>query len=130
MEYKPFLYVGLFCVFYAAFLKNEKEDWKTVRSIVTNVKINDTVLNNINGLEISEIQSNADVVYKIDDSIHKTNVNVTRNQPLQVGNVVGIQYNANDIKRKEKKIPEAKYWGFFGVFLMLVSAYIYKNRDV
>ena len=62
MEYKPFLYVGLFCVFYAAFLKNEKEDWKTVRSIVTNVKINDTVLNNINGLEISEIQSNADVV--------------------------------------------------------------------
>ena len=129
MEYKPFLYIGIFCLVYGLFLKNEKEDWKTAKSIVTNVKINDTVINNISGLEISEIQSNADVIYKINDEIHKTNVNVTRNQPLQVGNVIPIQYNANDIKRNEQKIPQPKLWISFGIFLILIASYVYKKTN-
>ena len=99
------------------------------KSIVTKVKVNDTVINNVNGLEISEIQSNADVIYKIDDNIHTTNISVTKNQPLQIGNTVPIQYNLNNLRRIEKKIPDNKYWFLFGAVLLLTSLYIYKTTD-
>ena len=70
MNHKPFLYSAICAILYGFFLHYEKPDWKTAKSIVTKVKVNDTVINNVNGLEISEIQSNADVIYKIDDNIH------------------------------------------------------------
>ena len=68
MNHKPFLYSAICAILYSFFLHYEKPDWKTTKSIVTKVKVNDTVINNVNGLEISEIQSNADVIYKIDDN--------------------------------------------------------------
>ena len=127
MKYKPFLYSAICVILYGFFLKYEKPDWKTTKSIVTKVKVNDTVINNVNGLEISEIQSNADVIYKIDDNIHITNINVTKNQPLQIGNTVPIQYNLNNLRRIEKNIPDKKYWFLFGIVLLLISSYIYKT---
>jgi len=129
MNYKHFLYSGICAILYGCFLKYEKPDWKTTKSIVTKVKVNDTVINNINGLEISEIQSNADVIYKIDDEIHTTNVSVTKNQPLQIGNTVPIQYNLKNLNRIENNIPDKKYWFLFGIILLLISTYIYKTCD-
>jgi len=129
MNYKHFLYSAICSILYGLFLKYEKPDWKTAKSIVTKVKVNDTVINNINGLEISEIQSNADVIYKIEDKLHTTNVNVTKNQPLQIGNTVPIQYNLNNLKRIESSIPEKKYWFLFGVVLLFISLFLYKRAD-
>ena len=129
MKYKPFLYSAICAILYGLFLKNEKPDWRSTKSLVTRVKVNDTVINNVNGLEISEIQSNADVIYKIDDNIHTSNISVTKNQPLQIGNTVPIQYNLNNLRRIEKKIPDKKYWFLFGVVLLLISLYIYKTTD-
>ena len=129
MNYKHFLISSICSIFYGLFLKYEKPDWKTAKSIVTKVKVNDTVINNINGLEISEIQSNADVIYKIEDKLHTTNVNVTKNQPLQIGNTVPIQYNLNNLKRIERNIPETKYWFLFGFVLFFISLCLYKRAD-
>ena len=129
MNYKLFLYSAICSILYGFFLKYEKPDWKTTKSLVTKVKVNDTVINNVNGLEISEIQSNADVIYKIDDNIHTTNINVTKNQPLQIGNTVPIQYNLNNLNRIEKNIPDKKYWFLFGVLLLLISIYLYKKTE-
>lgn len=128
MNHKHFLYSAICAILYGFFLKYEKPDWKTAKSLVTRVKVKDTVINNVNGLEISEIQSNADVIYKIDDKIHTTNINVTKNQPLQIGNSVPIQYNLNNMKRIENNIPESKYWFVFGIVLLLISLYIYKTN--
>ena len=129
MNHKHFLYSGIIAILYGFFLKYEKPEWKKTKSIVTKVKVNDTVINNINGLEISEIQSNADVVYKIDNDIHTTNVSVTKNQPLQIGNTVPIQYNLNDIKRRDQNIPDKKYWFIFGILMLFISLYLYKNIE-
>ena len=129
MNYKPFLYSAICVILYGVFLQYEKPDWKTTKSLVTKVKVNNTVLNNINGLEISEIQSNADVIYKIDDSIHTTHISVTKNQPLQIGNIVPIQYNLNNLRRIENHIPDKKYWFLLGISLLIISLYIYKTPD-
>ena len=129
MNYKPYLYSAICSILYGFYLTYEKPDWKTTKSLVTRVKVNDTVINNVNGLEISEIQSNADVIYKIDDNIHTTNISVTKNQPLQIGNTVPIQYNLNNIKRIEDSIPDKKYWFLFGVTLLFISLYIYKTTQ-
>ena len=127
MELKFFLYSGVCSIFYGVFLKCEKEDWRSAKSIVTRIKVNNTVINNINGLEISEIESNADVVYKINDKIYTTNINVTKNQPLQIGNTVPLQYNLNKIKRSEKNIPNPKYWFLFGIVLLVISLCIFQK---
>ena len=120
------MYIGMFCIFYGIFLKYEKQQWINTNSIVTKVKVKDTIINNINGIEISEINSNADVIYKINDEIHQTNINVVKNQPLQIGNVIPIQYNNNDIKRKNQNIPHFKYWITYGCILLLIASYLYK----
>ena len=124
MEYKPFLYAGLICMIYAMYLKKEKEDWKYTRSIVSSVKVNDTVLTQVGGLEISEIESNADVLYKINDELYENNISVTRNQPLQLGNVIPIKYNENYMKRQDKQIPDAKYFQNFGIMLLCIAGYL------
>ena len=128
MNYKVFLYTGIFTFIYAVFLKYEKPELVKVKSIVTKVKRKDTIINNINGLDISEIQSNADVIYKVDDDTYETNINITKNQPLQVGNVVPIEYNKNDIYRRDKGIPEPKYWICFSILMFGISYYLYKEQ--
>jgi len=128
MNYKPFLYSSLICFMYALFLRNEKKDWIYTNSLVKNVKLNDTVITEINGLEISEVRSNADVVYKIDDTIYSNNVDVIHNQPLQFGNIVPIKYDKTVLDRNMKNIPGSKYWITLGLVLLTLSIYYYKNQ--
>jgi hypothetical protein len=130
MNHKLFLYIGIFTLCYGIFLKNEKQDLICVKSIVKNVKRKDTVINNINGLEISEIQSNADVIYKLGDDVYETNINVTKNQPVQVGNVIDIQYNQNEVKRKEKGIPHYKYWISYSIIMLSFSLFTFKYPNL
>ena len=127
MNYKPFVYSGVFCIVYALFLKYETRDWVQTNSIVRNVKVNDTVLTEVNGLEISEIESNADVIYKIDNEIYTNNVSVVQNQPLQLGNVIPIKYDNNLIKRKEKGIPSTQYWYTLGATLLVIGLITWKK---
>ena len=127
MNYKPFVYSGMFCLLYALFLKNEKQDWVYTNSIVKNVKVNDTVITEVNGLEISEIESNADVIYKIDNEVFTNNISVIQNQPLQLGNVIPIKYNKNIIKRKERNIPNEKYFMTLGIIFLIIGMYYYSK---
>lgn len=129
MNYKPFVYSGIICLLYALFLKKEKQDWVYTNSIVKNVKVNDTVITEISGLEISEIESNADVIYKIDDEIFTNNISVIQNQPLQLGNVIPIKYDKNIIKRKEKGIPHEKYFTTLGTILLILGIYYYNSTS-
>ena len=109
---------------YSIFLLYETPELIKTRSVVTKVKRKDTVINNINGLDISEIQSNADVIYKVDNETYETNINISKNQPVQIGNVIPIEYNKNEITRKKKGIPHHKYWIIFSIIMFLISYYI------
>ena len=124
MNYKSFLYAGIFTLVYSIFLIYEKPELIKTKSVVTKVKQKNTVINNINGLDISEIQSNADVIYKVGDETYETNINVSKNQPLQIGNVIPIEYNRNEISRKEKGIPDYKYWILFTLIMFSISYYL------
>jgi hypothetical protein len=129
MNYKPFIYSGVFFLLYSIFLTNEKQDWIYGNSIVTKVKVNDTVITEVNGLEISEIQSNADVIYKVNDDIYTSNISVTQNQPLQLGNVIPIKYDNNIVQRRAKGIPEIKYFTRLGLLFIIIGTYIYWKKS-
>lgn len=129
LSYKPFILCGILFLSYGLFLKYEKNNWINTKSIVRNVTSNDTIITEVNGLDISEIESNADVVYKINDDIYINNINVIKNQPLQLGNVIPIKYDKNIIDRKEKGIPNKKYWNTMGSIFIILGLYLYSKRE-
>ena len=131
MEHRYFIYTSIICLLYSYYLKNElKYNWKEVKSIVKHAKVNEPIMQLINGINVTEMESNADVIYKINNEIKTGNVNVTRSQPVQVGNVIKIKYNENDRKRLEKKIPSHQEFFTFGIFLLIIGTIIYlKNKD-
>ena len=130
MNYKVFIYCGILSIIYGEFLKNElNSNWIEVKSIVTNVEVKDNVLKNVNGINIAEVESHAYVVYKINDEVKKSFVSVVRSQPVQIGNIIPIEYNENDRKRKEKNIPSHTAFLQFGIVLFIIAIFAYKNTE-
>lgn len=127
MNHKIFIYAGIISILYGLFLKNElNHNWVEAKSIVTHVDVKGNVLKTLNGLNIDEIESHASVVYKIDDEIKKAKISVIRSQPVQVGNVIPVEYNENDRKRIKKKIPSYYWFLKFGVIMFFISFVIYR----
>ena len=125
MKYKPFLYCSIISIIYGLFLRYQLTyNWKTCKSIVTNVKVNNSVINKVNGLNITEVESNADVIYKLNNNILKSNVSVIQSQPLQRGNIIPIRFNENDRNRIDKNIPDSSIFFAYGIILLIISIYI------
>lgn len=129
MNYRYFLYSGILSILYGFFLKNElNHNWVETKSIVKHVNVKDNVLKNVNGLNITEVESEAEVVYKIDNEVKETKVSVIKSQPVQVGNVIPIEYNENELKRIKKNIPSSNWFFSFGALLFIISFIIYKKN--
>lgn len=115
--------LSLLIIFIGIVLLRYPPDWKSTDAIITKVKTNDTVINTRTGL--AEVESFAEVVYSVNNTLYKTKVNILKAQPVQVDNVISLEYDNNDIKRKLHRIPEPKQIIFYGICVFIITS-IYK----
>lgn len=130
MVFKEILIIGLCFIIYGTYILKRKENWITTKSIVTKVENKNPVIRQHNGLSITECESVAEVKYKRENEYFTTMISATKSQPLQIGNILDIEYNENDINRIQQKIPSGQSFIAFGICLSSIAMYfVYKSNE-
>ena len=129
MVFKEILIIGICFILYGTYILKQKGNWIKTKSIVTKVENKNPIIRQNNGLSISECESVAEVKYKRENEYYTTMISAIKSQPLQIGNIIDIEYNENDINRIQQKIPSGQSFIAFGICLCSISMYFlyYKN---
>jgi len=123
MVFKEILIIGLCFITYGIYILKRKVNWIKTKSIVTKVDNKNTVIRQHNGLSITECESIAEVKYKRENEYFTTIVSTIKSQPIQIGNIIDIEYNENDIKRIKDNNPSGQSFIAFGTTLSIIAVY-------